>query len=73
MKQGDKIPVIEFEAKDHRLKSRNAVGLRTGTRALFSVILDQRELLIKMTENEQPEETDGNQNMSNEDCIDDCS
>ena len=43
---------MEFEAKDNRLKSRNAAGLKAGTRALFSVVLEQRELLIKMTENE---------------------
>lgn len=63
--------MIELEKKDHRLKSRNVTALRAGTRGLFSVLLEQRELVIKMTDNDGGD-TDGNHTM-NEDCIDDTS
>ncbi len=44
--------MIEFDEKIQKFKNRNVNGMKAGTRGLFNVLMDQRELIVRMTENE---------------------
>lgn len=44
--------MIEFDEKVYRFSSKNINGLRAGSRGLFNVLQENRELIVRMTENE---------------------
>lgn len=44
--------MIEFDEKSYKFQTKNINGLRAGSRGLFNVLQDQRELIVRMTENE---------------------
>ncbi|CDW83287.1 UNKNOWN [Stylonychia lemnae] len=47
-----RVPMIEFDERCFKFQSKNIHSLRAGSRGLFNVIQDTRDLIVRMTDNE---------------------